>query len=247
MSRVVLITGASSGLGAEMARQLAARGYDLALCARRIDRLEQLRTEITTAHPQRRVFVRALDVNQHEDVFAAFREADAELGGIDRVIVNAGIGKGAPIGTGRFDANKQTLMTDLVAALAQCEAALELFRAAGRGHLVVVSSVSALRGMPRAMTAYSTAKAGLAALAEGIRADTLGTGITVTTLMPGYIASEMNAGNRTPPMVDTPTGVRAMVRAIESGAAAAIVPPWPWRPLAVLIRHAPLRLLRKLA
>lgn len=246
MTRSVLITGASSGLGAEMARQLAILGYDLALCARRVERLEELRTEIGNAHPQRRIHLRALDVNDHDDVFAAFREADAALGGIDRVIVNAGIGKGAPVGTGRFDANKQTLMTDFVAALAQCEAALELFRAAGRGHLVVVSSVSALRGMPRAMTAYAAAKAGLATLAEGIRADTLGTGITVTTLFPGYIVSEMNAGNRTPLMVDTATGVRAMVRAIEKESATAIVPPWPWRPLAVLMRHAPLQVLRKL-
>jgi short-subunit dehydrogenase len=216
------------------------------LCARRVERLEQLRAELESAHPQRRIYVRALDVNDHDDVFVAFHEAHAALGGIDRVIVNAGIGKGAPIGTGRFEANKQTLMTDFVAALAQCEAALELFRAAGRGHLVVVSSVSALRGMPRAMTAYAAAKAGVAALAEGIRADTLGTGITVTTLFPGYIASEMNAGNRTPLMVDTATGVRAMLRAIEKNAPTAIVPGWPWRPLAVLVRHAPLRVLGKL-
>ena len=69
-----LITGASSGLGAEMARQFAAAGHDLALCARRLDRLEALRDEILAAHPQRTVVVRRLDVDDHDDVFAAFRE-----------------------------------------------------------------------------------------------------------------------------------------------------------------------------
>jgi short-subunit dehydrogenase len=245
--RTILITGASSGLGAEMARQFAALGYDLALCARRRERLEELRAEIRTRHSERTVVVRELDVNDHDAVFATFHDLDAELGGLDRVIVNAGIGKGAPIGTGRFDANRQTLMTDFVAAAAQCEAAMELFRAVGHGHLVVISSMSALRGMPRAMTAYAAAKAGLASLAEGIRADTLGTDIKVTTLLPGYIASEMNAGNRAPLMADTASGVRAMVRAIESSAATAIVPAWPWRPLSLLLRHAPLRLVRRLA
>lgn len=246
MTRTTLITGASSGLGAELARQLAARGCDLALCARRLDRLEALRDEIVTAHPGRRVVVRRLDVDDHDDVFRAFPQLDGELGGVERVIVNAGIGKGAPIGTGRFDANRATLETDLVSALAQCEAAMTLFRAAGRGQLVLVSSVSALRGMPRAMTAYSAAKAGLAAIGEGLRGELLGSPIVVTTLYPGYIESEMNAGRRTPLTADTRSGVRAMVRAIERDAATAVVPPWPWRPLAAVVRHAPLRALHRL-
>src|SRR3954453_20859040 len=65
MRQRTLITGASSGLGAEMARQFAARGVDLGLCARRLDRLEQLRTEITAAYPERTVVIRPLDVDDH--------------------------------------------------------------------------------------------------------------------------------------------------------------------------------------
>jgi short-subunit dehydrogenase len=90
-----LITGASSGLGAEMARQLAARGHDLALCARRTDRLDELAVQVTTAHPAARVSVKALDVTDHDAVFRVFDEFAEELGGLDRVVVNAGIGKGA--------------------------------------------------------------------------------------------------------------------------------------------------------
>jgi short-subunit dehydrogenase len=244
-----LITGASSGLGAEMARQFAALGHDLALCARRTDRLEALRAEILAAHPGRTVVLRALDVDDHDAMFRVVREVNEELGGLDRVIVNAGIGKGAPIGTGRFDANKATITTNLISGLAQCEAAMEIFRAAGRGHLVVISSMSAVRGMPRSMTAYAASKAGIASVAEGLRAELIGTDITVTTLFPGYIRSEMNekVAQKTPLMASTSDGVRAMVRAIERRAGEATVPAWPWRPLGAVLRHAPLRVIRRIA
>lgn len=246
--RRILITGASSGLGAEMARQFAAREHDLALCARRLERLNELRAEIQKAHPERTVLIRALDVDDHDAVFVVFRELAAELGGLDRVIVNAGLGKGAPIGTGRFDANKQTITTNLVSALAQCEAALEHFRQEGAGHLVVISSMSALRGLPKSMTAYAASKAGISSLAEGIRIELAGTPIKVTTLLPGYIQSEMNerVAQRTPLMSTTTDGVRAMVRAIEREVASAPVPGWPWRPISVVMKHAPLRVVRRL-
>src|SRR3954454_5693416 len=98
----ILITGASSGLGAEMARQFAAKGRDLALCARRLERLEELRSEINAAHPSVKVAIRRLDVDDHATVSPVFAELATELGGLDRVIVNAGLGKGAPVGTGFF-------------------------------------------------------------------------------------------------------------------------------------------------
>lgn len=245
-----LITGASSGLGAEMARQLAARGHDLALCARRTERLEVLKAELTTAYPQRRVEVRALDVNDDAAVFEVFAAFRADFGGLDRVIVNAGLGKGAPIGTGRYDANKQTAMTNFVAALAQCEAAMEIFRAQKRGHLVMISSVSAMRGMPKTVTTYAATKAGVAALAEGIRSEMLGQrdlDIRVSTIYPGYIRSEMNERvKHTPFIVDTATGVRAMVEAIEAEKAHARVPAWPWVPLGWAMHNLPLKAVRRL-
>lgn len=247
--QTILITGASSGLGAEMARQFAAKGRDLALCARRLERLEELRGEILAAHPERTVAVRALDVDDNDAVFTVFRDLRDQLGGLDRVVVNAGLGKGAPVGTGRFDANRQTAMTNFVAALAQCEAAMEIFRAQQSGHLVVVSSMSAMRGLPRTLTTYAASKAGVAALAEGIRADVMGSPIRVTTIFPGYIRSEMNekVAQKTPLMTDTEAGVRAMVAAIEREPAEAKVPAWPWVPMGLIMKYAPLGLVRRLA
>ena len=90
--RTILITGASSGLGAEMARQFIAKGHDLALTARREDRLTALRESLLAAHPDRTVVTRRLDVTDHAQVFEVVRALDTELGGLDRIIVNAGIG-----------------------------------------------------------------------------------------------------------------------------------------------------------
>lgn len=248
----ILITGASSGLGAEMARQFAARGNDLALAARRTDRLEELRDEILRASPDRRVAIRALDVNDSDAVFRVFREFHEELGGLDRVVVNAGLGKGARLGTGHFEANRETIMTNVVGALAQTEAALEIFRDRGRGHLVMVSSMTAFRGMPRQLTAYAATKAAVAHLAEGVRLDLYGTPlqdtIKITVLYPGYIVSEMTDSlDGTPTgMVSTEKGVKAMVSAIEREVADSCIPPLPWSVMAPVMKHAPLRVLKKL-
>ena len=240
----ILITGASSGLGAEMARQFAALGYDLALCARRTDRLEELAASL----PDVTVSVKALDVNDHDAVFRVFDEFQAEFGTLEKIVVNAGLGKGQPLGTGRFDANKQTAETNFIGALAQTEAAAQIFRAQDAGHLVMVSSFSALRGMPRNITTYAATKAAVAHLAEGFRADVHGTPIKVTVLYPGYIVSEMSGTSAKTPLVSsTEKGVRAMVEAIEKEKASARVPTWPWAPLGFVIKHVPVGVLRKMS
>jgi short-subunit dehydrogenase len=245
-----LITGASSGLGAEMARQFAAKGHDLALCARRTDRLEELKAEIAGTFPGRRVEVRALDVNDDEAVFAVFKGFQGDFRTIDKIVINAGLAKGAPIGTGGYAANRQTAMTNFVAALAQTEAAMEIFRAQKRGQLVMVSSMSAMRGLPKAITTYAATKAGVAHLAEGLRTELYGSDldIKITVLYPGYIESEMNekSADSPPLMVSTEKGVKSMVAAIEAEKAEAHVPALPWAPLSVVMKHAPLPVLKRL-
>jgi len=244
----ILITGASSGLGFTMAKMFAKQGRNLALCARRIDRLEELRDEITQTNPNVKVVIRQLDVNDHDQVFSVFSAFAEDLGHIDRVIVNAGMGKGAPLGTGYFQANKQTAMTNFVSALAQCEAALELFRAQNHGHLVTISSVSAFRGFGGAVSVYAATKAAVTSLTEGIRLDLYGTSIKVTTIHPGYIRTEINEKVKNAPfMVDAETGTRALLKAIEKEGASYIVPAWPWSIVARLMKVAPLSLMAKLS
>lgn len=247
--QTILITGASSGLGEGMAREFAAKGRHLALCARRTDRLVALKAELEAQHPGVRVAVRALDVNDHAQVFDVFRAFKAEFGTLDRVIVNAGLGKGQPIGQGRFDVNLQTAQTNFIAALAQSEAAMEIFRAQNSGHLVGISSMSAMRGLGRNLTTYAATKAGFAALLEGIRADVMGrTAIVVTTIFPGYIETELSSKSaKTPLMVDTQSGCRALVAAIEREPATACVPRWPWAAIAWFMRFAPLSWVAKVS
>ncbi|MEO5665084.1 MAG: SDR family oxidoreductase [Nocardioides sp.] len=238
----ILITGASSGLGAEMARQFAALGYDLALCARRTDRLDELAASL----PDVKVSVKALDVNDHDAVFRVFDEFQAEFGTLEKIVVNAGLGKGQPLGTGRFDANLETAQTNFIGALAQTEAAARIFREQNAGQLVMISSISAIRGMPKNITTYAATKAAVAHLAEGFRADVMNTPIKVTVLYPGYIVSEMSATSKTTPLVaSTEKGVRAMVSAIEKEKASARVPSWPWVPVGFALEHLPLPLARK--
>lgn len=238
--RKVLITGASSGLGAGMARTFAARGRDLALCARRTDRLGELKDELSQRYPSIRIAVAALDVTDHEQVPKVFAELSDELGGIDRVIVNAGIGKGARLGSGKLWANKATIETNLVAALVQIETALEMFTKNGSGHLVLISSVLGNTGVPGVKAAYAASKAGLSSLGASLRAEYATGPIKVSVIQPGYIESEMTAkSNSTMFMVDSETGVRALVDAIEREPGRAVVPWWPWAPLVRLMRVLP--------
>jgi short-subunit dehydrogenase len=244
----ILITGASSGLGAGMARQFAAKGRDLALCARRTDNLEELKAELTARHPGITVAVAALDVTDHDAVPTVFAELSDELGGVDCVIVNAGIGKGHVLGGGKLWANKATIETNLVAALVQIETALEMFTAAGAGHLVLVSSVLGNKGVPGVKAAYAASKAGVTSLGESLRAEYPSGPIKITVLEPGYIESEMTAKSGTTMlMVDNETGVKALVGAIEREPGRAVVPRWPWAPLVQLIRVLPPPLTKRFA
>ena len=222
----VVIIGASSGLGAGMAREFARRGHDLALCARRLDRLQALKEELEAAHPGVRVLVEVLDVTDHARVFEVVRGFRAAFGELDRVVVNAGIGQGMPVGKGGFERNKAIIETNLIAALAQCEAAMEVFRAQDRGHLAVIASVSAIRGFRGGLTAYAASKAGVA-----------------------YIRTEMNEdapAGHTPFMIDGERGCRLLAAAILREPAVAYVPWWPWAPLGWVLKRLPLRWVVKL-
>lgn len=226
-----------------MARAFAAMGRDLALCARRIDRLAELKSELGQRYPGITVAVAELDVDDHEKVPRVFAALAEELGGLDRVIVNAGIGKGARLGSGKVWANKATIETNLVSALVQIEAALEIFTRQGHGHLVLISSVLGNKGVGGVKAAYAASKAGVSSLGESLRAEYASGPIGVTVIEPGYIESEMTAKTAsTMLMTDTATGVAKMVAAIEKEKGRAIVPGWPWIPLVAVLKALPPRL-----
>ena len=248
--KTILITGASSGLGEGMARLFAKLGYNLAICARRTERLENLKAELLAQYPDIRVEYRVLDVSDYEAIFTVFDAFAADFGHIDRVVVNAGIGDSRRIGKGRFDTNRRTVEINFVSALAQCEAAMNIFRAQNSGHLVAISSMSAMRGLPKHLTAYGASKAGLAHLAEGIRADMLLTKlpIQVSTIYPGYVRTEINENAKPLPFeVDAETGTTAIVAAIEARVNEACVPSLPWSIVGQAMKHLPLQVVNKVS
>lgn len=244
MSKSVFITGASRGLGEGLARQFAARGYKLALTARSLEELKRLQAELQGQASQ--ICIRALDVEEFEAVPVVLRQCAEELGGLDIVIVNAGVAFAANIGEGHFEQMRKTIQVNLTAAMATTEAAIKLFREQGQGQLVGISSVAALRGM-RGQGAYSASKAGFSKYLEALRCETYGEPITVTELAPGYIDTDLNRSiSNRPFVVSAEKGTRIMADLIERRVSFRYVPPWPWTLVAQVIKLLPISMLRKM-
>lgn len=244
----IVITGASSGLGMGMAKEYAKLGRNLGICARRVENLDSLKKELLEINPDIQVEVEELDVNNHDQVFEVFKKFKQSFGQIDRAILNAGLGKGASIGTGYFKANRLTAETNFVALIAQAEATLEIMREQKHGHLVAISSMSGFRGYRRALTVYAATKSAVTNLCEGMYVDLMNTDIKVSCVHPGFIRSEINEKVKNVPfIVDTETGVKAMVKAIEKEKLNSHVPIWPWAFLRYLFPIIPKSIIRKMS
>jgi len=238
VAKTVFITGASSGIGRALALELAGRGYDLFLTARRLDALEQVRTDIAAAHPSRRVEVRRLDVTDDADVARAIEEAAERLGRCDIVVANAGVGNSGRVGEGNMERARLIVETNLIGAIATVDAAVALFRRQGGGQVVGVGSVAGVRGLPGSGS-YSASKAGLATYLESVRAETHREPITVTTIAPGYIDTPINQDMKSRPfLIDVEKGARIAADLIERGVGYATVPRFPWV-VAPLLRVLP--------
>lgn len=237
--KVVFLTGASSGIGYELAQELARRGYDLVLTARRAETLDALKAKINSIAPGRRVDVRALDVTNYEDVPRAMQEAVAAHGKLDIVIANAGIGSTGRIGYGHFDEDRAVIETNVIGAMATVDAAAALFRKQKHGQIVAISSVAAARGLPTSGS-YSASKAAIAVYADALRTELHGSGIKVTTLYPGYIDTPINQHMADRPfLIPVEKGARIVANLIERGVKNSTVPVFPWNFVMHLLKWLP--------
>ncbi|NCU00470.1 SDR family NAD(P)-dependent oxidoreductase [Candidatus Macondimonas diazotrophica] len=228
MIRTMLITGASSGIGAAVARELARQGWHLALSARRQDELEALATELRAQYPALRISVHVHDVTDYPESDALIASAAEALGGLGAVFVNAGIGLGGRIGGKTFDKQRCTIETNLLGAMAITDAAVRHFRAQGGGQVIGTCSVAAFRAMP-GNVAYSVSKIGFATYLEGLRAEGWRDNIRVTVLYPGFVKTPIVEGvPRTPFAIAADRAAVLIVRAIERQTPSVIVPRWPW-------------------
>lgn len=184
--KVAIITGASSGIGAALAEGLAARGADLALCARRADRLRELKAKLNQD-----VFIFPCDVTREEDLKNFTSETLKKFGKIDIVIANAGFGVSGTFENLNPADYRLQFETNIFGVLHTAAATLEALKKS-QGTLVLIGSVAGFIGTPGA-SAYSMSKAAIHSLAQALYHEFSPYGVSVVQISPGFIESEIRA------------------------------------------------------
>jgi NAD(P)-dependent dehydrogenase (short-subunit alcohol dehydrogenase family) len=237
-SNRVFITGASSGIGAALAREYAAQGATLGLLARRRDVLDQLAASLPNPTLHR---VYALDATDHAALAGAARDFIVHTGGADVVIACAGVSHGTlterPEDLPVFDKVFATNVGATVATFAPFIAAMKTQD--GPRRLVGIGSVAGIRGM-RGAGAYCASKAAVHSYCESLRLELKSSGIRVVTIAPGYIDTPMTRNNRFPMpfLMPAPRFAAQAVRAIARGDSYRVIP-WQMGLVARLLRMLP--------
>ncbi|MCU0600963.1 MAG: SDR family oxidoreductase [Desulfobacterales bacterium] len=245
MSKSILITGASSGIGKAVAYEMARKGYSLALASQRADLLNDIKDNIRKQFNPPAISVRNLDVTNYDEVLTSVKELADEIGGLDIVFANAGVALGEKVGRGDFEKARRTIEVNLIGAIATVDAAVEYFLKKGRGHIVGTSSVAAFRGMPRS-SAYSASKAGLAIYLEAARAELYRKNIDITVLYPGYIDTPLNDMLPSRPfLISVEKGAAIITRLIEKKVKSSTVPVYPWNIVGRLLKILPTNVISK--
>lgn len=213
MATRALITGASSGIGAALAKLLAAQGTEVVLCARREDALREHTEAIVAAGGQARFEV--LDVaGDPERTQARIRELDEQLE-FDLVVANAGVGKSRWSGKLQWEDCQQIIAVNVSGAVATLTGAIPGMVGRKRGHLVGISSIAGYRGLP-SNAAYSASKAFLSTFLESLRVDLHGVGVAVTDVRPGFVETPMTKDLKSRPfLVDVEDAAKIIARAIR--------------------------------
>lgn len=211
----ILLTGASSGIGEALARELSRRGASVWLGARRADRLGALVADITAAGGQATAV--AIDVSAHDACARRIAALDEEVAGFDVVIANAGIGdRHTSVWKTTIEDAKATIDTNYTGALATILPLLPRMQQRGRGHVVGVSSLAADLTQPMAAV-YGSTKSALTFFLDSVAPELEAHGIAVTIVHPGFVKSELTAKNTFPMpfIVDADEAARLIADAIE--------------------------------
>ena len=187
----VLVTGASAGIGRELAVQLAPRARALVLLARRAGRLEELRTSLLAKHPRLQVLTLVVDLSDESDVGQAVAKAGEQAGAVDVLVNNAGVGHEALADQADWARVRAVLRTNVLAVAQLTTALVPAMVERGRGGVLNMGSGAGLTVMPAA-AAYSASKHFMDGFSEALRADLTGTGVVVTQVCPGPVDSEFD-------------------------------------------------------
>lgn len=236
--RTALIVGASRGIGASLARELASRGYNLGLLARNQEQLNQLATELRAAHGIT-VKVASLDVCKEGNVAPVMNDMMHAFGTVDLVIVNSGVTGVRKAGDGNIAEDRRIIETNLLGAIAVIDVAMAQFKQQGHGHLVGISSVSASFAIPGS-GAYSASKAALTNYLEALRMEVAKRKIDVTIVHPGFVNTDIAPGMEKYPFVATPEKVaKEIVNGVEKKKKNMVVPRFPWSLIMPALRLIP--------
>lgn len=213
--KVTLITGASSGIGHALALLLAEKGHHLILMARRQKLLDNLKSQIILKFPQCRVVLVESDVSDYEKHMKDVSWAITEMGRIDWVIANAGIGRTTIEDRNNWKACQAVIEVNLLGAIATFQAAKDFMIRQGQGQLIGVTSLADVRGLSTS-SAYCASKSGLSTFMEAMRIDLKPHGIAVTAIHPGFVETPMTEKNGSMPFImNAEKAAQKIYRAIE--------------------------------
>lgn len=241
-----LIIGASSGLGAALARELVSQGYHLALVARRRERLEALSEEINSSEGEKKAIFFAHDVTEYQSVPALFQQITREIGGLDLFIYSAGHQESMTFDEYDFDKDKAMIDVNLLGAVAWLGQAALRFERAKAGHIVGISSIAGDRGR-RLNPGYNTSKAGFNTYLEALRNRVARYGVTVTTVKPGFMETDLlKHASRTMWVISPESAAGQIWKAIRRKKQTVYVPK-RWRYFMYIIKYMPSFIFRRLS
>ncbi len=210
--KVVWITGASTGIGAEVARQMAAAGVSVATSARKAEQL------VAAAQRNSHLKPYPLDVTDVAAVAATFARIESELGAVDLVIAGAGTYAPVTLDTFRPEPFRHMYEVNYLGVITVLSAVLPVFRARRSGHIAWIASVAGYRGLPRA-AAYGPTKAALINLAESLKPELEADGVAVTVINPGFVKTPLTAQNdfEMPYLMEVEEAARLTIAGLAAG------------------------------
>jgi decaprenylphospho-beta-D-erythro-pentofuranosid-2-ulose 2-reductase len=239
-----IIVGASSGMGEEIARQLATGGCRVALVARREDELRRIAESINTSG-EPAALVYAHDVREYECVAALFQKIARDLGGLELIVYASGVMPAVDENEYSFAKDKEMVEVNLLGAIAWLNEAALRFQRAGAGTIVGISSVAGERGR-RGMPVYCASKAALTAYLEALRNRVGRYGVKVVTIKPGPVDTPMTRDlEKKPLLIPASKAASLILAAARRGAVDAYVPgTWKW--IFLILRNIPSAIFKKL-
>jgi short-subunit dehydrogenase len=241
-----IVVGASSGIGAALARKLAREGYRVAALGRRADKLNDLCSQINAELGQGRARPYPHDATRYAEIPALFQTILGDLGQVAVVVYTSGALEPVALSEFNFDKDRAMMDVNLLGAMAWLNQAATTFEHLGTGHLVGVSSIAGERGRVRS-PAYNASKAALNSYLESLRNRLTRKGVHVLTVKPGFVDTPMlKNADKTLWVISPEQAADDIWRAIR-GRKQTIFTPARWRWVALALRHVPSVIFRRLS